>query len=221
MTEAEWLGSSYPDSMLEFLHGRASDRKLRLFAAACCRRLWHLLEEEWSCRLVELVEYCADNPESLSGDRLFEEAWRHRQCFENKDPESSAYVAADMAREAAGGGAWAAAWKVVPLARRALHLCGGGSAHDEGVHQADLLRHIIGNPFRSIGVDPTWVWWGNRAVEGIARTIYDDRCFEDMPILADALEEAGCDNTDILTHCRQPGEHLRGCWVIDLILGKE
>jgi hypothetical protein len=90
---------------------------------------------------------------------------------------------------------------------------------DERNSQLSLFRDIIGNPFRPAIVEPAWLAWSDGIVRRLARTIYEVRAFERMPILADALEEAGCDNADILKHCRQPGEHVRGCWVVDLILG--
>ncbi len=84
-----------------------------------------------------------------------------------------------------------------------------------------VLRCIFGNPFRSAFVASSWLTRHNGLLVSIARQMYESRNFTDMPILADALEEAGCTNADILNHCRQPGEHVRGCWVIDLLLGKE
>jgi hypothetical protein len=201
--------------MLEFLRGGASDRKLRLFAVACCRRLWHLLGDECSRQLVELIEHCADNPNR--NDRLSAAAWQHSQHY-----RIGLYVAAPpaaaMAHDAAGAGAWAAAWKVVTAAQRAVGLNDRTRVCDEDIPQANLLRELFGNPFRSVPIDPLWLWWSNQAVLGLARTIYEDRCFDVMPILADALEDAGCHDADILNHCRQPGEHARGCWVIDLLL---
>src|SRR6185369_15625565 len=83
--------------------------------------------------------------------------------------------------------------------------------------QATLLKDIFGNPFRPVAVDPAWL---TSTVVALAEGIYADRAFDRMPSLADALEDAGCDNADILNHCRQPGEHVRGCWVVDLVLGK-
>jgi hypothetical protein len=83
-----------------------------------------------------------------------------------------------------------------------------------------LIRDIFGNPFRPVPLDPSWLAWNDSTVSKLAQSIYDDRAFDRLPILADALEEAGCDNADILQHCRQPGEHVRGCWVVDLLLGK-
>jgi hypothetical protein len=84
--------------------------------------------------------------------------------------------------------------------------------------QADILRDIIGNPFRSISLDPRWL---TSTVVEIAQAIYRERAFDKMPILADALMDAGCDSEDILNHCRSDRPHVRGCWVVDLLLGKE
>ena len=84
--------------------------------------------------------------------------------------------------------------------------------------QAVLAREIFGNPFRPVTLNPAWL---TSTVLALANGIYSERAFDRMPILADALQDAGCDNEDILTHCRQSGEHTRGCWVVDLLLGKE
>jgi hypothetical protein len=92
---------------------------------------------------------------------------------------------------------------------------------DEQAAQADMIRDIFGNPFRPVTVDPTWIAWNDSTVVKLAQGIYDDRAFERLPVLADALEEAGCHNADILAHCRGPSEHVRGCWAVDLLLGKE
>jgi hypothetical protein len=84
-----------------------------------------------------------------------------------------------------------------------------------------VLRDIIGDPFRPINLDPTWLSWHNRLIVSMAQQMYDSRDFSDMPVLADALEEAGCTTLDVLSHCRrQGGVHVRGCWVIDAVLGK-
>jgi hypothetical protein len=84
--------------------------------------------------------------------------------------------------------------------------------------RSQLLRDIFGNPFRPVAFDSHW---RTADVLGLARAIYDDRAFERMPILADALMDAGCENEEIINHCRGEGPHVRGCWVVDLILGKE
>jgi len=81
-----------------------------------------------------------------------------------------------------------------------------------------LLRDVFGNPFRPV---PYSREWHTSTAVAIAKGMYDSRDFSAMPILADALQDAGCDNSDILDHCRGPGPHVRGCWVVDLVLGKE
>ena len=80
-----------------------------------------------------------------------------------------------------------------------------------------LLRDIFGNPFRPVAFDPTG---RSETAVALAAGIYAERAFDRPPILADALEEAGCDDPDVLAHCRGPGPHARGCWVVDLVLGK-
>jgi hypothetical protein len=83
-----------------------------------------------------------------------------------------------------------------------------------------LMRCIFGNPFRPATLNPAWLTWHDGLLISMAQQMYDSRDFTDMSILADALEEAGCTNQDILDHCRSGGEHVRGCWVVDLVLGK-
>jgi hypothetical protein len=80
-----------------------------------------------------------------------------------------------------------------------------------------VVRELGGNPFRPVTLNPSWL---TSTVLSLANSIYAERAFERMPILADALQDAGCDNEDILNHCRQSGVHIRGCFVVDLLLGK-
>jgi hypothetical protein len=87
----------------------------------------------------------------------------------------------------------------------------------ESVEQTVVLHDIFGNPFLPVTTDPSWL---TSTVTNLAQAIYQERAFERMPILADALEDAGCTNQDVLNHCRGDGEHVRGCWVVDLLLGK-
>lgn len=87
----------------------------------------------------------------------------------------------------------------------------------EASAQAGMLRDIFGNPFRPVTFDPAWL---TPAVTSLAQMSYEERTFDRMPELADALEQLGCTNADILEHCRGPGPHVRGCWVVDLVLGK-
>ena len=93
----------------------------------------------------------------------------------------------------------------------------GWTEPDPSAEMANRLRCIVGNPFCPETLDPAWL---TSTVVALARGIYDDRAFDRLPILADALQDAGCDNDDILNHCRDAGPHVRGCWVVDLVLGK-
>jgi hypothetical protein len=80
-----------------------------------------------------------------------------------------------------------------------------------------LIHDVFGNPFRPVTFDPAW---RTSTVHALATTIYDHRAFDRLPVLADALQDAGCEHADVLDHCRGPGLHVRGCWVVDLVLGK-
>jgi hypothetical protein len=84
-----------------------------------------------------------------------------------------------------------------------------------------VLQEIVGNPFCPVNLDSACLSWNDGTVRKIAQSIYDERAYERMPILADALTDAGCDTEDILSHCRSDGPHVRRCWVVDLLLGKE
>jgi hypothetical protein len=223
VTETEWLACTDPTPMLEFLRGITSERKLRLFAVACCRRVWHLLVDERSHEAVEVAERFADG---AATDKELEDAksnaWEFSLHIVHEDERF--FDLDQNARDAADAPAWAAEWsvdygceygecplRVVVATQRAL-----GTA--EGNKQASLVRCIFGNPFRPVAVDAGWLTPG---VVGLARTIYEGRAFNRMPELADALEQAGFANADILAHCREPGPHVRGCWVVDGLLGKE
>jgi hypothetical protein len=96
-------------------------------------------------------------------------------------------------------------------------------APDRGTEQAvqaRLLRDLFGDLIRPVRVDPCWVAWNSDTIPNLAQAIYDERRFADLPILADALEDAGCTDREILDHCRGPGLHVCGCWAVDLLLGK-
>jgi hypothetical protein len=204
--ESYWRETTNPGGMLDLLTGRASERKLRLFACACCRRLWPVLSEETGRPAVEAAEAYADG---LIGDE------RLRRAGESgsRRSYSRVYWAARAVLEAAIPGAsrvQSSAW----FARMARPRTG-----EEGV-QCALLRDIFGNPFRPAHADPRWLSWQDGAVVKMARAIYEARSVADLPILADALEEAGCTDADILSHCRGAGEHVLGCFVVDLLLEK-
>ncbi|HEY7330950.1 MAG TPA: hypothetical protein VH592_25155 [Gemmataceae bacterium] len=226
MTEAEWLSATEPTPMLDFLRGKASDRKLRLVAVACCRRIWRSFTDECSRRAIEVAEQFADEKATI--EELGKACISARQAVEQ--------VNWDVVRQAACATAWlnisseisgdsdynSGIATAMDFAVREVGK--GGRVHEaalENKGQTDLLREIIGNPFRPVSLDPAWLTWNDGTIPKLAQVIYDERAFDRLPILADALEESSCDNADVLGHCRQPGNHVRGCWVIDLILGKE
>ena len=96
-----------------------------------------------------------------------------------------------------------------------------GTPPEQRKHLCDLIRDLFGYPCRRHSFSPLWLARHAATVGALAQAIYDEERFTDLPVLADALEEAGCTNPHILEHCRGPGPHARGCWVVDLLLGKE
>jgi hypothetical protein len=233
VTEREWLRCTDPTAMLEFLAGKASDRKLRLFAVACCRRLWHLLSDEQSRNAVEVAERFADgraDEAELRSTNLgmkFAPATHNATAFltsvRRYDRPSILfrYGVLDLTRpdEAARAESICLsrfqfpADAAVAVARRAL--CNDAST--EAAAQAVLLHCIFGNPFRPVAIEAQW---RTPTVLDLASAIYTERAFDRMPILSDALLDAGCNDASILSHCRGDGVHVKGCWVVDLLLGK-
>src|SRR5262249_37713894 len=96
-----------------------------------------------------------------------------------------------------------------------------GATHTEFAAQTALVRDLFGNPFRPAQADPAWLAWNGGTVPKLAEAVYPERAFDRLPVLADALEEAGCCDAELLSHLRSPGPHVRGCWAVDLLIGKE
>ena len=205
MTEEEWDEGTHPSNMMgEAIHFHSSTRKLRLLAAALCRRVGRIDDAELIERasVGEVVtEEIVRRHRFVAPAPIRRNTWSGNPARLRKD-----YQAAQIA---------AAALNVDPF-----------DAAQSTVHEAfawlqaelnEFIRCVFCNPFRPVAFDPAW---RTEHTVGIAGKMYDDRDFAAMPILADALEEAGCENPDILAHCRGPGVHVRGCWVVDLVLGK-
>ena len=199
LTESLWReGDAGP--MLWSLRERGTLRKQRLFAVAWYRR-W-LTDNAPQDDVSEVIDFAEQDADGELG--------QSEQIFQRNyaDP---AIVGAP--------GEWAVV--AVPSATGiAIYFLLEGW-HDRANRQrnADLIWELFGNPFRPVTFDPAW---RTTDVLLLARGIYDDRAFSAMPVLADALQEAGCENDDILAHCREADQpHARGCWVVDLILGKE
>jgi hypothetical protein len=217
MTETDWLTATDLRPMLGYLRGKACDRKLRLFAVACCRRVWHLIEPHTEIRAcVEFGEEFADGTGAQKRLKKMTDACRDR--YERYGGRAGEDVSVAFAGSAARATCQPkGSWQMVAASGSAGWAIGGDPQADWPA-QADILRCIFGNPFRPVVFDPRW---RSEAAVTLAAGIYADRAFDRLPILADALEEAGCDHPDILTHCRGPGPHARGCWVVDGVLGKE
>jgi hypothetical protein len=231
MTEEEWLNCTDPTPMLLYLREvHTSERKLRLLACACCRRIWKLLPDPRSRQAVEVAERYADGQASAydlglararalqaAGGKAQQPAWAAYWAANTKagGPLDNAFsaAAAGLSRQAAqeARSDQAAAW----------HAMQATSVRE----QVLLLREVIGNPFRPVVIEAQWLTWAGGTVVQLAEGIYEDRAFDRMPVLGDALEEAGCTNEHILGHCRQLPtsgvEHVRGCWLVDTILARQ
>lgn len=247
MNEAEWLASTDPQPMLQFLHGKASSRKFRLFAIACCRRVWRWLSDERSRKAMEVSErYAEGEADALELLKAADEAGTAAEMIENAFRRGGSHAVTVNAAVAVSQGIATAeertmlfpyewgplfGFDVVAAAIAAgkfaaFAVAGSDRQFTQAKHetereaQASLVRCIFGPISHPTSLDPAWLSWNDGTVRKLAQASYDERAFDHLPILADALEEAGCTDADILSHCRQPGEHVRGCWVVDLLLGK-
>jgi hypothetical protein len=222
MTEAEWLACTDPEPMLKFLQGNVSDRKLRLFTGACFRQLITLLPDPRQRRGIEVLEQLAEGTVTREvfrsvGAEVRQAVPRHEWVF---GTDNLNFIALMLDREFCSSS----------LAIHAVHATAGlADGAEVQYQQAQLLRDIFGpHPLRPVALDPSWLTWHGGTVPQLAQSVYDDRHLPSghldnhrLAVLADALEDAGCTDPDILGHCRGPGPHVRGCWVVDLLLGKE
>lgn len=219
MTEAEWLATTDPDEKFYQVVSLLKPSKYRrdLFSVACYRILSHLIEDEgakWA------FEWLDEHP----GQRSRSGSSRHvNELFHG--PAQALYDAHHRRELGVGGAAVHVAYDIwaewYEYAFPNLHDYRSTYPEtfpkDPDAYLLAIISDIFGNPFRPITLDPSW---RTEVVTTLARGIYADRAFDRLPILADALQEAGCDNADVLTHCRGDGPHARGCWVVDQLLGK-
>jgi hypothetical protein len=217
MTEAEWQTCGDHAAMLAFLHteGVNDYRKYRLLVVAYCHTfLPDLLTDERTRRAVEAAEAYADGVVAQG-----ELARAKRAALKAVDGQPRL----DLAVRGVTHGL--PKRQAVEFPYYCLRPWRTSNYNHPTPPQGRLLGHLIrdifGNPFRSVTVDRSWLAWNDGTVVKIAQSIYDDRVFDRLSILADALDEAGCDDDDILGHCRQQGAvHARGCWVVDLLTGR-
>ena len=191
--EADWLQSDNPDVLFVCLSHEPSHRKRWLYGYACCRLRWDELPDDRSRQAVAVAERLEDSRAGPAPEEL------------EREVQWARIVANDAHHGETLSDTEYATGIRPPTA-------------DQRRSQAALVRDIFGNPFRPVEFDPRW---RTADVIGLARPIYDDRAFDRLPLLADALMEAGCDNDEVIAHCRSAGPHVRGCWVVDLVLGKE
>ena len=240
MTENEWLEGSDPEEMLVGLtEFQPSDRKVRLFMCACCRLIWQLFSDDRCRKAVEVAERYADGLASEDERQEADEA-AATAADDGEEGEDLPYFdrlalegcgnAASLALSANEGESTTSEAQLV--AEWTVFAATGSKALDDQKQEAkrlamfgelvrsqcDLLRDTFGNPFRPVTIDRSLQ---TPAVVKLAQQIYDQRAFDRLPKLADALKKAGCDNQELLAHCREKGLHERGCWVVDLLLGKE
>ncbi len=233
-------GGTFPRSGTPKYPGNAA---FWLFSIACCRRIWHMLAEEPSRKAVEVAERWVDGlatrqevtqahteafDTSLNYERYADQELRvHGYYYDAKTTSEIAArrCAANVAKlsldvhaiwNIAYDAATAAARDAIPnSARRATQSRVWNSARDlELANQCDLIRDIFGYPFEAAPFEQRWK---SGDVVAIAKRIYEQNRFQDLPILADALEESGCDEDAILRHCREDVQHVKGCWVVELL----
>ena len=225
MTEAEWLNCTDPQKMLEFLRGKASERKLRLFACGCCSRLtelWGILGED-ELAAVEFANLYADGGAAREDLKLMSDDLSVIDDYYGSSEEIR-FHALDCVTAIPLGDVNGLANRIIEYFEHHHHFTEAeleAEQEAERVLQCEILREFFGNPFRSVAVEPSWLTWSDGTVPRLAQAIYDEGAFDRLPVLADALEETGCTNADILGHCRGPGPHVRGCWIVDLLLGKK
>lgn len=226
MNEQEWLACADRTMMLGHLEGRVTERKLRLFAVACCRHIWDLLPDRRSRAAVEVAEQYADQ---LADERQQVGVLKQALAAANRTTGRAGWAAYWTAKKNLPQTVWYVCEVVQEAAARQAVYAARAGGDDElaaweaaqlagAREQARLLRDILGNPFRVAAVDAAWLRWQGGLVPALARRMYDERDFTGMGVLADALEDAGCEDADVLGHCRSGSEHVRGCWALDLLL---
>jgi hypothetical protein len=214
VTESEWRTCTDPDPMLAFLASRGphDERRLRLVACACVRQTWHLLTPQ-ARAAVEVAEAYAE------GDATAADLARAQGRLEELEPFlPSPRSLADRAAQSASGRVVNSITSCLRSVRKAL--AAEGDEEEVKRAQGEVLRDVFGPMrFRTVAFDPRW---RTPDVLTVAHSVHARRTFGDgdMPALADALEEAGCDCRELLDHLRGGGPHYLGCWGLDLVTGR-
>ncbi|MFO0881233.1 MAG: hypothetical protein U0840_28250 [Gemmataceae bacterium] len=234
MTESEWQTGSSLAAMLAHVRARTSPRKLRLFACACVRLVWPLLIDETSQKAVEAAEQFADGligaaDLALTEVAAFDIATMADLRTTVSDPGWAATRAAARSANldpftAASGAAFAASLAAAPWTFDSTGsvINRGDPVDKESIYltQCDLLREIVGNPFQPVSLESARLAWDHAVIPRLAHDIYHTRRFRELSVLADALDDAGFPPGALIEHLRQPAGHTRGCWALDLLLGR-
>jgi hypothetical protein len=220
------VGHATASGMAENVHAywRWSARKTRLFAVACCRRIYQLRKNKLNQEAIDIAERFADDlateDDLIAAQRKLLQGWSTK-AGQAKRAVIFTVAEACLYRDYGSSEAALVANAAVRAAVRKEKRTKRPNAEvAERAAQADLLRCIFPDPFRPVVLDSSLLAWRDGRIAILAQSIYEERAFMRLPILADALEEAGCANAQALEHCRQSTEHVRGCWVVDLLLGK-
>jgi hypothetical protein len=224
MTEDEWVNCTDPHRMLTFSRSKVSKRKLRLFACACCRRVA-------TPDLVPLIEVAERFADARADDRERSEAeaaadlerqrvpaWHPAQELGFRAAAVTTALRPDAVAASEGAASLAVLAVSAPLDDYYNPGPGETAAAAERRAQAVLLRCIVGNPFRRVVLVPSW---RTPTTTDLAQAVNADGRFEAVPVLADALEDAGCTDRAILNHLRGPGPHVHGCWAVDLLTDRQ
>jgi hypothetical protein len=222
VTDAEWLASTDSGAMLQTVRGRASERKLRLFACALGRLVWDRLPEGLLREAVEAGERAADG--LITDDERHSYIERLYAPWGKGERPATWFCGPPRGRETRDDWSlfFTAKMAVSPghmLARLPAGLGILEGSRLTGPQQPGLLRDIFGPS--SAGPPAYSPGWRTATVVALATAIYEDPAFGRLPLLADALMDAGCDDEQLLGHCRSEGPHVRGCFGVDLVLGKE
>jgi hypothetical protein len=213
--EINWFACTDPKILCDELKGRVSARRERLLAVAICKRIKGLLIDPYTLHTLDLIEAMSES------DVTAEELARVRDVVVEDWDIVEYSTEFDDAQRRAIDAVLGTTDEANPL--RETISAAVSAINFRGTQKSvlpafvEIIQDVGGNPFRPVTFAPAW---RTSTVLCIADAIYADRAFGNLPILADALEDAGCDHADILSHCRGPGPHVRGCWVVDLVLGK-
>jgi len=249
MTENQWLRCTDPSDMLQFVWTQQqsgikswigclfrgnwrktkpiSNRKVQYVLRACCRRYSQFFADERDKNALQMADMFV---EGLVSEQELREA--SRGCSDGARYMAEACLNPELSSGPPDN--FSTSHPAIAVTQFIYSICDSAvperslSQHSslewqsiraaEQAAIANLIREVIGNLFHPVAIDPRWL---TSTVVDLARAIYDEKAFDRMPILADALMDAGCDSEEIIAHCRRSGEHVRGCWVVDLLTGRK